>query len=87
MRPVNFRGVDLFLKRFEATVTPRSWKATLVYDFFDHFGANDSDTILDSSGHGTPGQVALWVMQHERHPGHFPFIPKVTEEIDLEDTL
>ena len=33
------------------------------------------------------GQVALWVMQHERHPGHFPFIPKVTVEIDLEDTL
>lgn len=83
----SFQGVDLFLSKFEASVTPRRWKATLIYDFFDHFGADDSDTILDTSLHGTPGQVALWVMQHERHPGHFPFISKVSVEIDVEDSL
>jgi hypothetical protein len=77
----------VFLSKFEASVSPRRWKGTLIYSFFDHFGADDKDTILDGSLHGTPGQVALWVMQHERHPGHFPFISKTIVIIDAEDGL
>lgn len=83
----SFQGVDLFLVKFEATNSPRRWQATLQYDFFDHFGADDSDTIADTRGHGSPGQVGLWVMQRERHPLHFPFISKTTVVIDVSDAL
>jgi hypothetical protein len=81
------KGVDLFLNKFDAGPTPRRWNATLTYDFFDHFGINDSDTIIDTSGHGSIGQVNMWVMQHERHPGHFPFVSKITVVIDVQDSL
>jgi len=84
----SFQGVDLFLLKFDASDKTRRWKGTLQYDFFDHFGADDSDTIPDTSGHGTAGQVALWVMQRERHdPNHFPLISKTTVVIDVEDAL
>ena len=81
------KGVDLFLTSFDASVFPRRWQGTLRYDFFDHFGINDSDTILDSSGHGSFGQAAMWVMQHESHPGHFPFISRITVIVDVTDSL
>jgi hypothetical protein len=54
-----------------------TYSAELTYEFFDHFGADDSDTVLDTSGHGSGGQVALWILQRERHPGHMPFITSV----------
>ena len=79
------KGVDLFLTSFDASVFPRRWTATLRYDFFDHFGINDSDTILDANGHGSFGQAAMWVMQHERRPGHFPFISRITVIVDFID--
>ena len=81
------KGVDLFLNKFDAGPTPRRWNATLTYVFVDHFGINDSDTILDTSGHGSPGQVAMWVMQHDRHPGHFPFVSRITVVVDVQDSL
>ena len=81
------KGVNLFLTSFDASVVPRRWQGTLRYDFFDHFGINDSDTILDTSGHGSPGQIGMWVMQHERHPGHFPFISRITVIVDVTDAL
>jgi hypothetical protein len=81
------KGVDLFLNKFDAGPTPRRWNATLTYVFVDHFGINDSDTIVDTSGHGSIGQVNMWVMQHERHPGHFPFVSKITVVVDVQDSL
>ena len=81
------KGVDLFLNKFDAGATPRRWNATLTYVFVDHFGINDSDTILDTRGHGSLGQVDMWVMQHERHPGHFPFVSKITVVVDVQDAL
>jgi hypothetical protein len=81
------KGVDLFLNKFDAGPTPRRWNATLTYVFVDHFGINDSDTILDARGHGSPGQIHMWVMQHERHPGHFPFVSKITVVVEVQDSL
>jgi hypothetical protein len=81
------KGVDLFLSKFDASVFPRRWSATLIYNFIDHFGINDSDLIFDGNGHGSQGQANMWVMQHERHPGHFPFISRITVVIDVQDAL
>jgi len=81
------KGSDVFLSNFDASVLPRRWKGTLTYDIFDHFGINDDDTVRDRRGHGSDGQVAMWVMQHERHPGHFAFIPRITVVIDVEGVL
>lgn len=71
------KGVELFLSNFVVSATPRFWSGTLTYHYLDHFGINDTDLILDRSGHGSGGQVAMWVLQHERHPGHFPFINRI----------
>jgi len=73
----SFQGVDIFLNDFDADAVKRTYKADLQYQFFDHFGVDDSDTIPDSHGHGSPGQIALWILQHERHPEHMPFITRV----------
>jgi hypothetical protein len=81
------KGVELFISKFDASVTPRRWSATLIYNFLDHFGINDSDLIFDGRGHGSFGQAGTWVMQHERHPGHFPFISRIFVEIDVTDSL
>lgn len=81
------KGAEVFISKFDASVIPRRWSATLIYNFFDHFGINDSDLIFDGRGHGSLGQAAMWVMQHERHPGHFAFISKIVVEIDVTDSL
>lgn len=78
------KGVELFLTDFDVSATPRFWRGTLTYNYIDHFGINDTDLILDTSLHGSTGQAAMWVLQHERHPGHFPFISRiiVVERVD-----
>jgi hypothetical protein len=73
----SFQGVNVFLNDFSADPSRSTYSAELTYEFLDHFGADDSDTVLDTSGHGSPGQVALWVLQRERHPGHMPFVTDV----------
>lgn len=80
------KGVEVFLSNFEVSATPRFWRGTIFYNYIDHFGINDTDLILDTSLHGSPGQAAMWVLQHDRHPGHFPFIVRihVTMQVELE---
>jgi hypothetical protein len=73
----SFQGVNVFLNDFKADPVNVTYSADLTYEFFDHFGADDSDTVPDIGGHGSAGQVALWVLQRERHPGHMPFITAV----------
>jgi putative peptidoglycan binding protein len=73
----SFQGVSIFLNDFKADALGRRYTADLTYEFIDHFGVDDTDTILDTSGHGSPGQVALWVLQRERHPGHMPYVTEV----------
>jgi len=74
------QDINIFLEDFSADATSRTYTATLIYEIFDHFGSDDSDLVLDTSGHGSPGQIALWVLQRERHPGHQPFVVKVMIE-------
>lgn len=54
---------------------------TFQYDLFDHFGCDDSD-LEGLPTHGTPGQIAMWLLARDpKHgPGHKPFVVKITAE-------
>ncbi|MFD0937031.1 hypothetical protein ACFQ12_17855 [Methylobacterium trifolii] len=71
----SFQGGQVFLRDFKLDRTNRSFEGTLIFELIDHFGVDTSDITFDSKGHGTAGQVAFWVLQHERHnpPGNFPY--------------
>jgi hypothetical protein len=73
----SFQGSQVFLNDFSADPSRAVFSADLMYHFFDHFGVDNSDAVLDTHGHGSPGQVALWILQRERHPGHMPYITDV----------
>jgi len=53
------QGIRVLLEDFSADKAARKYAATVIYFIFDHFGADDSDLVPDTSLHGSPGQVAL----------------------------
>ncbi|WP_254507515.1 peptidoglycan-binding domain-containing protein [Anatilimnocola floriformis] len=69
------KGGFVSLKEFDANADTRRWRATLSFLLVDHFGINDED-LRPGGGHGTFGQVSMWVLQHEHRPGNCPFISK-----------
>ena len=69
------QGIDITMTGFRASATDRTWSANLRYTLLDHFGANDDDVEIDASLHGSPGQIALWTLQHFAASGHKPFRP------------
>jgi Putative peptidoglycan binding domain len=73
----SMQGVKIWLRDFEADGTTRDFKASLIYEWFDHFGADDNTITPDTRFHGTPGQVCLWIMQRQDPPARRPFVPKV----------
>src|SRR5262249_26032157 len=74
----SFQGVKVFLSDFKVDFAAQSYKGTLNYELRDHFGVDDDDCEITIKGlHGTPGQVAMWVLQHHRRPGHVPWITLV----------
>lgn len=80
------KGGEVFLTKFDATQDPRRWTGRLKFILFDHFGINDDD-LLARGFHGTQGQHCMWVLQHEHHPGNFPFVSVFTFEMDVADNL
>jgi hypothetical protein len=76
----SFQGARVFLHEFVMDPVTRDYSGTLFYQLIDHFGVDTDDMTFDGRGHGTDGQVAFWVLQHERHAapaGHMPFRLKV----------
>jgi hypothetical protein len=74
----SFQGVKVFLSDFKVDVSGPTYQGTLNYELRDHFGVDDDDCEIAIRGlHGTPGQVAMWVLQHHRRPGHVPWITLV----------
>jgi hypothetical protein len=73
----SMQGVKIWLDNFEANDTTRDFRASLIYEWFDHFGADDNTITPDHRLHGTPGQVCLWIMQREDPPARRPFVIKV----------
>lgn len=83
----SFQGVNVFLTDFSASGTTRTYRADLTYELIDHFGVDDGDVTFDFRGHGSPGQVAFWVLQRERHPGHMPYITSVVINETISDSF
>ena len=80
----SFQAVDVFIKNFQVSGSPPTFKANLKYVYRDHFGVDDKDCEVTVDGlHGTNGQIAMWILQHHRRPGHVPWITvvEVTREI------
>jgi hypothetical protein len=81
----SFQGCRVFLNEFEMDGDIRTYKGTLLYQLVDHFGVDTSDLSNDPRGHGSPGQVAFWILARERHNpnGHMPYRLRVVirEEI------
>jgi hypothetical protein len=80
------KGGSVFLKNFDASQDTRRWKATLSFVLLDHFGINDDD-LRPVGGHGTFGQICMWVLQHHHRPGNCPFISKFVFEVEASGTL
>jgi hypothetical protein len=81
----SFQGSRVFLHEFRMDMAERKYLGTLFYELTDHFGIDTSDLHFDTRGHGTEGQVALWVLQRERHtpPGNMPYRWKVVIREEL----
>ena len=85
----NFQGSEVSLKSFDVDKQLFTYRATLRYELIDHFGVDNSDLLLDFSGHGTAGQVALWKLQHlkKHRPGHIPYRTVVIVEKEITGSL
>jgi hypothetical protein len=88
----SFQGVRVFLSDFKATATSipaaGNFFGKLHYELRDHFGVDDDDCVVRTRGiHGTPGQVAMWVLQHYSASGHKPFIDQVLVQREFSGTF
>ena len=74
----SFQGVKVLLSDFNVNYAAQRYSANLTYELRDHFGVDDDDCEVSTKGlHGTPGQVAMWVLQHHRRSGHVPWVTLV----------
>lgn len=84
----DFQGCKVVLKSFDVDQSRNTYRATIRYEFVEHFGLDNSDVNpLSSLGHGTPGQVAFWLLQHKSRPGHMPFRYLVIVEQEIAGSL
>ncbi len=83
----SFQAATVILKNFAVDPSAFTFRATLRYELIDHFGVDNSDVVPDFGGHGTAGQVAFWLLQHEGRPGHTPYRVVVIVEKDISDSL
>jgi len=83
----SFQACRVFLSDFSMDGAQRTYSGTLFYQLVDHFGVDTSDTVRDIKGHGTDSQVAFWVLQHERRPGHMPYRLKVVIREGIEGSF
>ena len=88
----SFQGTEVSLTNFDFHIggTPPAgvYSGRLRYELRDHFGVDDEDCEVRIRGlHGTPGQVAMWVLQHFAPTGHRPFIDQVMVERSFTGTI
>jgi len=81
-----FQGGVVAVTAFSANTTLLSYEAKLVYTLTDHFGVDNSDVVFDGF-HGTNGQKAFWLLQHQPPPGHKPFVTTVVIELSVAGRL
>jgi hypothetical protein len=74
----SIQGIRIWLTNLQVNTSSHHITGQLRYQIRDHFGVDDEDCEVAVEGfHGTPGQVAMWVLQHHRRPGHLPWITVV----------
>jgi hypothetical protein len=72
----SFQEIQVHLLDYKCTV--QRYDLALRYILFDHFGCDDED-LEGLPAHGTPGQIAMWLLARaESHgPGHKPFVVRI----------
>jgi len=75
----SFQGGQAELIAFSADANTGTYTATFKYIMIDHFGVDNGD-VLGPPPHGSPGQVAFWVLQHTHGPGFCPYLTTVILE-------
>jgi hypothetical protein len=79
----SFQEIQVHLTNFKKLGSDRGfgWEVSLRYILFDHFGCDDSD-LEGLPFHGTPGQIAMWLLARDpaHGPGHKPFVVRI--EVD-----
>lgn len=83
----SFQGGQAALKAFTADAAAATYTATLEYKLLDHFGVDNGDVLPNPPPHGSPGQIAFWILQHRRHPGHNPYVTTVVIERKVSGSL
>ncbi|MGH1341010.1 MAG: DUF3289 family protein [Nannocystales bacterium] len=84
----NIQGMTVQLANFRFDGRTRQYSGALRFHLVDHFGLDDGDCERTFSGlHGTPGQLAGWVLQHQRRPGHRPFLTSMRVERQFRGSL
>lgn len=81
----SFQEISVRLTRWRL-LGSNSYMATFRYELFDHFGCDDSD-LVGLPTHGTPGQIAMWLLARkpEHGPGHKPYVVKIVVERTVAD--
>ena len=75
----SFQGGQAALKAFSANAATATYTATLQYIMLDHFGVDNGD-VVGPLPHGSPGQIAFWILQHRHRPGFMPYTTTVIIE-------
>ncbi len=82
----SFQGGHVAVTKFAADRVTGDYSAALRYVLIDHFGVDNTD-VEGPLPHGSPGQVAFWILQHRRRPGHNPYITSVVIERNVTGNL
>jgi hypothetical protein len=74
----SFQEIQVHLTAYRKA---NKYEITLLYILFDHFGCDDGD-LEGLPTHGTPGQIAMWLLARDpgHAPGHKAFIVRIEVE-------
>lgn len=85
----SLQGARVLVHDFSMNPFTREYSGTLYFELIDHIGVDNEDLIFDSKGHGTDGQRAFWILQHQRHESgsHMPYRLKVVISQKIEGSF
>lgn len=81
------QGLRIFIRDFNLNMATHGFTATLIFEICDDFGVDQTDLDPLNPGHGSPGLVAFWILQHERPPRHVAFINEVVLEKPISGSI
>ncbi|MGG8495303.1 eCIS core domain-containing protein [Tenacibaculum sp. TC6] len=81
------QGLEVFIRDFNFDSTTNTFSGVLRFKICDDFGVDHSDMDPLNPGHGSPGLVAFWILQHERPSRHVAYINNVFVERSFSGVL